>query len=78
VEANHFANAAANAIAHYRAAESALDAEAEAALRQIVRFRENGEVGIGTALPMTVNRVEVRLAHEAHGRRIRQPGSIRA
>ena len=67
-----------DAIAHYRAAESSLDAEAEAALRQIVRFRENGEVGIGTALPMTVNRVEVRLAHEAHGRRIRQPGSIRA
>jgi hypothetical protein len=35
-------------------------------------------VGIGTALPMTVNRVEVRLAHQAHGRRIRQPAFIRA
>jgi hypothetical protein len=78
VEANHFAKAAANAIAHHRAAERALDAEAEAAVRQIVRFRENGEVGIGTALPMTVNRVEVCLAHEAHRERIRQPGSIRA
>src|SRR5262249_44190177 len=43
VQANHFANAPANAIAHYRAAESALDAETEAALWQIVRFRENGE-----------------------------------
>jgi len=27
---------------------------------------------------MTVNRVEVRFAHEAHGKRIRQPGLIRA
>jgi len=78
MEANHFANTAANAIAHHRAAESALNTEAEPALRQIVRFRENGEVGIGTALPMTVNRVEVRLAHKAHAGRIRQPGFIRA
>jgi hypothetical protein len=35
-------------------------------------------VGIGTALPMAVNRVEVRLAHEPSARRIRQPGFIRA
>ena len=75
---NNFAGAPAHAIAHYRATESTLDAEAETALRQIVRFRENGEVGIGTALPMTVNRVEVRLAQEMRGRRIGQPGFIRA
>src|SRR5215813_11764175 len=68
VKTNHFADAAANAIAHHRAAECALDAETKAALRQIVRFRENGKVGIGTALPMTVNRVEVRFAHKARGR----------
>ena len=78
MKANNFAHAPAHAIAHYRATESTLDAEAETALRQIVRFRENGEVGIGTALPMTVNRVEVRLAHEMRGRRIGQPGFIRA
>ena len=78
MEANHFADAAANAIAHHRAAEGPLDAEAEPALRQMIRFRENGEEGIGTSLPMTVNRVEVRLAHEARGRRIRQPDLIRA
>jgi hypothetical protein len=35
-------------------------------------------VGIGTALPMTVNRIEVRFAHQAHRRRIRQPGFIQA
>ena len=78
MEANHFANAATNAIAHDRAPESPLDAEAEPALLQIIRFQENGKVGIGTALPMTVNRIEVRLAHEAHRGRIRQPGFIRA
>jgi hypothetical protein len=75
---NTFADAPAHAIAHYRATESTLHAEAETALRQIVRFQENGEVGIGTALPMTVNRVEVRLAQEMRGRRIGQPGFIRA
>ena len=78
MKANHFANTPADAIAHHRTAESTLNAEAEAALRPIIRFRENSEVGIGTALPMTVNRVEVRLAHEAYGKRIRQPGFIRA
>ena len=78
MKAHDFPDAPAHAIAHYRAAESTLDAEAETALRQVVRFRENGEVGIGTALPMTVNRVEVRLAHKTHGRRISQPGFIRA
>jgi len=78
MKANNFAGAPAHAIAHYRATESTLDAEAETALRQIVRFRENGEVGIGTALPMTVNRVEVRLAHETRRRRKAQPGFIRA
>src|ERR1043166_2192532 len=75
VKANHFADAATNAVAHHRAAECALDAETEAALRQIVRFQENGEVGIGTALPMTVDRVEVRPAKEAHGSRKPQPAS---
>jgi hypothetical protein len=78
MKANDFADAPAHAIAHYRAAESTLDAEAETALWQVVCFKENGEVGIGTALPMSVNRVEVRLAHETRGKRISQPGFIRA
>jgi hypothetical protein len=78
MKANNFAGAPAHTVAHYSATESSLDAEAETALRQVVRFRENGEMGIGTALPMTINRVEVRLAHQAHGRRIGQPGFIRA
>jgi len=64
VEPDHFADAPANAIPHYRSAETALDAETEAALRQVVRFRENDEMGTGTALPMAVNRVEIRFARQ--------------
>jgi len=77
MKANDFADAPANAIAHHRAAKSSFDAETETGLRQVIRLRENGEVGIRTALPMAVNRVEVRLAHETCRRRIRQPGFIR-
>ena len=78
MKANYFADAATHAIAEDRAAESALDAEAEAALRQVVRFRENGETGIRAALAMTIDCVEIRLANEPKRRRIGQPGTIRA
>jgi len=64
MEPDHFADAPADAIPHDRPAESALDAEAETALRQVVRSRENGEMGIGTTLPMAVHRVEIRFAHQ--------------
>ena len=64
MEPDHFADASANAIANYRAAETTLNAKTESALRQVVGFRENGEMGIGTALPIAVNRVEIRLAHQ--------------
>jgi hypothetical protein len=78
MEADHFADAPAHTVAYYRAAEGALDAEAEAALRQIVRFRENGKKGIGTALAMAVNGVEIRFANKSSGRRIGTPGATRA
>ena len=45
MEPDHFANAPPETIAHHRAAECSLDAEAKAALRQIIRFQEHGEVG---------------------------------
>jgi hypothetical protein len=61
---DHFANAPADAVANHCASERPLDAEPEAAHRQIVGLRENGEVGIGAALPIAVNRVEFRLAYE--------------
>ena len=78
MKADHFADAPAHAVAYYRAAESALDAEAETALRQMVRFRENGKKGIGTTLAMTVNSIEIRFANESSGRRIGPPGATRA
>jgi len=84
VEPDHFADAPADAIPHYRPAETALDAETEAALRQVVRFRENDEMGTGTALPMAVNRVEICFAHQLacyrglSSARKFEPGLIRA
>ena len=78
MKADHFADAPAHTVAYYRAAESALDAEAKTAVRQIVRFRKNGKKGIGTALAMTVNGVEIRFANEPSGGRIRPPGTTRA
>ena len=84
MEPDHLADAPPDAIPHYRAAETALDTEAEAALRQIIRFRENGEMGTGTALPMAVNRVEICFAHQLalhrgpSTARELEPGVIRA
>lgn len=78
LEADHFADAPAHTVAYYCAAESALDTEAEAALRQIVRFRENGKKGIRTASALAVNSIEIRLANQTSGRRIRPPGTTRA
>jgi len=78
MKTNYFADATAHAIAEDCAAESALDAEAEAALRQMIRFRENGETGIGAALAMTIDCVEIRLTNESQRRRIGLPGTIRA
>jgi hypothetical protein len=45
MQPHHFAHAPPHTIAHHRAAQRALDAEAKAALRQTVRFQEHGEVG---------------------------------
>jgi hypothetical protein len=78
MQADHFTDAPAHTVAYYRAAESAFDAEAKATLRQIVRFRENGKKGIGTAPAVTVNRIKIRFANESSDRRIRQPGATRA
>lgn len=85
MQPDNFANAPANPIADYRTAESALDTESEAALRQIIGLRKNGEVGTGTAFPMAIDRVEIRFARKlARGsgkrgaRRIGKPEFIRA
>jgi hypothetical protein len=64
MEPDHFSYAPPDAVAHYRAAERSLDAEAKPALRQIIRFQKNGEVGTRAALPVAINSVEIRLAHQ--------------
>ena len=64
MQPHYFPNAPPNTIARHRSAQRPFDAEAEAALRQIIRFHKHGEVGTRTALPVTVNSIEVRLAHE--------------
>jgi hypothetical protein len=73
-----FSNAAPDTIARYRPAQRSLDAKAKAALRQVVRFQEHGEVGTRAALPVAVNSVEIRLAHDARAARIFLPRFTRA
>jgi len=73
-----FSNAPPDTIAHHRAAQRSLNAEAKAALRQIVCFQKHGEVGTRAALPVAVNSVEIRFAHDARAARIFLPLFIRA
>jgi hypothetical protein len=78
MEPYHFSNAAPDTIARHRSAQCSLDTEAEAALRQVVRFQEHGEVGTRAALPVAVYNVEIRLAHDARAARILLPRFTRA
>jgi hypothetical protein len=67
-----------NAIAHYCAAKRFLDAESESALRQLIRAKKNGEVGIRAALPGTVHGVKVSAPHQPRlTRKIQAPRSKR-
>ncbi len=45
MQPHHFPDAPPDTIAHHRPAQRSLDAEAKAALGQVVRFQEHGEVG---------------------------------
>jgi hypothetical protein len=69
VAANHFAQASSHAVTHHRAAECLLDAEAEAAQRQVIGTKKDGEVGTRAALPGTVNRVKLAAAHQTYASR---------
>src|SRR5258708_28091925 len=46
IAAHDFPHAPPDAIAHHRATQCLLDAESKAAVRQLVRAKKNGEVGI--------------------------------
>jgi len=62
-----------DAIAHHRAAQRLLDAEAEAALRQLVRAKENSEVGTRAALSGAVHSVKFSPPHQT-----RRAGKLQA
>src|ERR1700693_2169550 len=62
--AHDFSHAPPDAIARYRAAECFLDAESKAAVRQLVRAKKNGEMGIRAALPGTVHGVKLPAPHQ--------------
>jgi hypothetical protein len=78
MQPHHFPDAPPDTITQHRPAQRSLDAEAEAALRQVVRFQEHGEVGTGAALPVAVYSVEIRFAHDARVPRIFLPFLTRA
>jgi hypothetical protein len=60
-------------IAHYRAAQGFLDAEAESALRQFVGAEKNGEVGTRTALSGAVHSIKLSASHQPRFARIQIP-----
>jgi hypothetical protein len=62
--AHDLANPPPNTIAHHRAAERFLDAEAEAGLRQSIGAKENSEVGTRAALSGAVHGVKISAPHQ--------------
>jgi len=73
VQPHDFSQAPPDSIAHKRTAKSLLDAEAEAALRQIVRLYESSEVGTRAAFVGAVDSVKLRLLHQPRFARIFLP-----
>src|SRR5271168_2347679 len=64
VATHDFANPPPNAIAHHRATERLLDAEAKAGLRQSIGAKESSEVGTRAALTGAVHGVKISAAHQ--------------
>src|SRR6266852_2218411 len=64
VATHDFPHAPPDAIAHHRAAEGLLDAEAEAAAGQLIRAKKNGEVGTRAAFPGAVHHVKLSAPHQ--------------
>jgi hypothetical protein len=76
--AHDFPHAPPDAIAHYRATERLLDAEPKAGVRQLIRAKKNGEVGIRAAFPGTVYGVKLSAPHQPRlARKIQAPRAIR-
>ena len=66
---NRFAQAAANTISHYRAAQRLFDAEAKAAERQLIGAKKNHEVSAGTTASGAIDGVEISAAHQSRSAR---------
>ena len=62
---NSLPQATTNTIAHYRAAESLFNAEAETALRQLIGAKKSNEVRAGTPSAGAIDSVEISAAHQA-------------
>jgi hypothetical protein len=63
VAAHYFAQAPPDPIAHHRAAERLLDAEAKTALRQFVGAEKHCEVGTRAALAGAVHSIKLSAPH---------------
>jgi len=76
---NGLPQAATNTIAHYRAAESLFNTEAEAALRQLIGAKKSNEVRAGTPSAGAIDSVEISAAHQARvARKLKAGRFIRA
>jgi hypothetical protein len=62
--AHDFPHTPPDAVAHHRAAKCLLDAESKPAVRQFIRAKKNGEVGIRAALPGAVHGVKLSSPHQ--------------
>lgn len=76
--AHDLSNSAADAVAQHRTAKRLLDAEPEAAVRQLVGAKENCEVRAGTALSGAVDSIEFPAPNEPRlARKILPPRTTR-
>src|ERR1700756_147499 len=62
--AHDFPHTPPDAVAHHRAAKCLLDAESKPAVRQFIRAKKNGEVGIRAALSGAVYGVKLSAPHQ--------------
>lgn len=62
---NGLPQAAPDTISHYRSAQSLLDAEAEAAVGQLIGAKKNNEVRAGTPAAGAIDGVEISAAQQA-------------
>jgi hypothetical protein len=77
--AHDLANSPPDTITHYRATQGLLEAEAKAALRQLIRAKENSEVGTRAALPGAVHGVKLSAPHQPRfARKLQAPRASRA